>query len=262
MRLAAPLKALLSNLIDYAGLYPPASLPLEIVVERYRGFLASPDGWILNRLVLPLAKLPDVPPATPRPFRILSLARITLLVDDEPGPLPPQVETLETKGTRRLSLPTYCEGALSAITDAFAKVRTGGLTPESIPPAKDLADFLATARDRRLPFKATAGLHHPVRSMRALTYAPDSPRAMMHGFLNMFVAAAFAWHGAEREVLLETLNETEADAFSFGAKSLEWRGRTLSTEQIADARRNFAHSFGSCSFEEPIGDLRTLGLLP
>ncbi len=53
MRIAAPLKALLGNLIDYAGLYPPAALPLEIVAERYRGFLASPDGWILNRLVLP-----------------------------------------------------------------------------------------------------------------------------------------------------------------------------------------------------------------
>jgi hypothetical protein len=256
MRIAAPLKALLSNLIDYAGLYPPAGLPLEIVVERYRCFLASPDGWILNRLVLPLAKLPELSPA------ILPLAHITLLVDDEPGPLPPQVETLETKGARRLSLPTYCEAKIGEIVDAFAKLRTGGLTPEAIPPADDLADFLAAAAARRLPFKATAGLHHPVRSVRALTYAPDSPRATMHGFLNLFVAAAFAWHGAERAVLLEALNETEADAFAFGAKDLEWRGRRLSAEQIADARHNFAHSFGSCSFEEPIGDLRALELLP
>jgi hypothetical protein len=256
MRIAAPLKALLSNLIDYAGLYPPAGLPLEIAVERYRCFLASPDGWILNRLVLPLAKLPDLPPA------ISPQMRITLVVDDEPGPLPPQVETLETKGARRLSLPTYCEAKAVEIVGAFAKLRTGGLTPEAIPAADDLANFLATAAERRLPFKATAGLHHPVRSLRALTYAPDSPRAMMHGFLNLFVAAAFAWYGAEREVLLEALNETEADAFSFGAKSLEWRGRKLSAEQIADTRHNFAHSFGSCSFEEPISDLRALGLLP
>jgi hypothetical protein len=252
MQVTAPLKALLGNLIDYAGLYPPASLPLEIVLERYHCFMASPDGWILNRLVL---RAP-VPPA------ILSPVRISLVVDDEPGPLPPQVETLETKGTRRLSLPTYCEAPLSEIAGAFAKVRTGGLTPESIPPADHLADFLATAADRRQPFKATAGLHHPVRSVHALTYAQDSPRAMMHGFLNVFTAAAFAWHRAEREVLLDVLNETEADAFAFGSKSLEWRGRTLSMGQIADARRNFAHSFGSCSFEEPIGDLRALGLLP
>lgn len=255
MRIAAPLKALLSNLIDYAGLYPPASLPLEIVVERYGCFVASPDGWILNRLVLPAAKLPIRVPST------LATARISLVVEHEPGTLPPQVETLEIKGTRRLSLPTYCEGPLSAITDAFAKVRTGGLTPEAIPPTVDLADFLTTAAKRRVPFKATAGLHHPVRATRALTYAPDSPRAMMHGFLNVFVAAAFVWNGAERETIQNVLEETDAEAFAFGAKALEWRGRKLSTEQIVDSRRNFAHSFGSCSFEEPIGDLRALELL-
>ena len=256
MRIAAPLKALLSNLIDYAGLYPPASLPLDIVMERYGCFVASPDGWILNRLVLPGAKLRNLVPS------VLSTARISLVVEDEPGTLPPQVETLEIKGTRRLSRPTYCEAPLSAITDAFAKVRTGGLTPEAIPSTAGIAGFLARAAIRRLPFKATAGLHHPVRSMRALTYAPDSPRAMMHGFLNVFAAAAFAWHGAERETIQEVLEETEATAFAFGAKALEWRGRQLSTEQIADARQNFAHSFGSCSFEEPIGDLRVLELLP
>jgi hypothetical protein len=256
MRVAAPLKALLSNLIDYAGLYPPASLPLEIVVERYCCFVASPDGWILNRLVLPAAKLPSLLPSA------LSTARISLVVEDEPGTLPPQVETLETKGTRRLSLPTYCEASLSEIAGAFAKVRTGGLTPDSIPPEDELADFLASAAARRSPFKATAGLHHPVRSMRALTYAPDSPRAMMHGFLNVFIAASFAWHGAEPEAIQDVLEETEAAAFAFGAKALEWRGQQLSTKQIAEARQNFAHSFGSCSFEEPIGDLRALELLP
>jgi hypothetical protein len=256
MRIASPLRALLGNLIDYAGLYPPASLPLEIVVERYGCFVASPDGWILNRLVLPADKLPNlVAPA-------LATARISLVVEDEPGTLPPQVETLEIKGTRRLSLPAYCEAPLSAITDSFAKVRTGGLTPEAITPTENLADFLATAASRRIPFKATAGLHHPVRSMRALTYAPDSPRAMMHGFLNVFTAAAFAWHGAEREMVQDVLEETEAETFAFGARALEWRGRQLSAEQIADARHNFAHSFGSCSFEEPIGDLRALELLP
>jgi hypothetical protein len=250
----AALRALLSNLIDYAGLYPPAGLPLEIVAERYRCFLASPDGWILNRLVLPHAKLAEAP--------LAENWRIALLVDDEPGKLPPQVETLETKGARRLSLPTYCEAPIDQITDAFAKVRTGGLTPDAIPSAEQIADFLVAAAARKLPFKATAGLHHPVRSMRSLTYAPDSPRATMHGFLNVFVAASFAWHGAERGALIDLLNETDAEAFGFTSKTLEWRGRRLSAEQIAEARQSFAHSFGSCSFEEPIGDLRALELLP
>jgi len=250
----ASLRALLANLIDYAGLYPPASLPLPIVVERYRGFRASPENWILNRLVLPVAKLAEAQPE--------SGWRITLLVDDEPGPLPEQVETLETKLPRRLSLPTYCEAPLEQIGDAYAKVRTGGLSPEMIPASADVAAFLCVAAARRIPFKATAGLHHPLRSLRALTYAGDSPRATMHGFLNVFCAAAFAWHGADEAQLIDMLDETDPASFQFDDSGLSWCGRHLSAAQIHSARREFAHSFGSCSFEEPISDLRELGLLP
>src|SRR5579871_4737518 len=140
------LRALLENLIDYAGLYPPASLPLPRVIANYERYLASPECWILNRLVLPTAKLNDI--------QLGANWRITLLLDSEPGPLPRQIETLETKGERKLSLPTYCEAPLDRIADAYAKVRTGGLTPDAIPDASDLADFLHQAAARRLPFKA------------------------------------------------------------------------------------------------------------
>jgi hypothetical protein len=252
--IAGSLRALLSNLIDYAGLYPPAELPLPIVVERYRGFLASPDAWILNRLVLPASKLPGT--------AIGDQWRITLLVDDEPGPLPRQVETLEIKSARKLSLPTYCEAPIEKIHDAFAKVRTGGLTPDAIPSAEHLADFLCRAAARRLPFKATAGLHHPIRSEQSLTYALESPRAIMHGFLNVFIAAAFAWTGASTEQVTAVINDTEPGNFQFGNEALDWRGHILSVAQIAAARREFAHSFGSCSFEEPVSDLRELRLIP
>jgi hypothetical protein len=253
IKIAAPLQALLANLIDYAGLYPPAALPLPIVLERYNGFLASPDAWILNRLVLPAGQLRAAP--------IEDHWRVTLLVDEEPGPLPPQVETLETKLPRRLSRPTYCEAPILEISDAYAKVRTGGLTPEAIPSADAIADFLCDAAARRLPFKATAGLHHPLRSLHPTTYEMDSPQAMMHGFLNLFLAAAFAWHGTKRGVILEILNETEAGAFEFGAQAIAWGGHKLNAAQIGEARRDFAHSFGSCSFEEPFTELRGLDLL-
>src|SRR5947209_6680278 len=100
VRIPRALEALLARLVDYAGLYPPASLPLTIVAERFRCFRASPESWMLNRLVLPAAKLTEMtlPPDWP----------VTLLVDDEPGPLPPQVQTLETRRPQRLSLTTYC----------------------------------------------------------------------------------------------------------------------------------------------------------
>jgi hypothetical protein len=247
------LRALLTNLIDYAGLYPPAGLPLAAVVENYERYRASPESWILNRLVLPHGKLDEV--------RLQSNWRVTLLVDAEPGTLPPQIETLEIKEAQRLSLPTYCEVPLDRIENGFAKVRTGGLTPESIPAAEDIADFLCRAAERRLAFKATAGLHHPVRSDQPLTYAAAAPRGVMHGFINVFLAAAFAWHGADRMTVLKILNETDPGAFQFRNDDALWQDRRVTTQDIAEARREFAHGFGSCSFEEPIADLRKLGWL-
>jgi hypothetical protein len=253
-RVPAALRALLTELIDYAGLYPPAALPLAIVEERYRGFRASPEAWMLNRLVLPLAKLSEA--------KLDPEWRVTLLADRDSGPLPPQVETIESKAPGSFALPTYYELPLDQVQDGFAKVRTGGLTPEAIPSAEELAAFLCAAAARRVPFKATAGLHHPLRSVRALTYAVDSPQAPMHGFLNVFAAAALAWHGMDEGHVVQLLEEREAAALVFSDDDLLWNGHRVTTEEILAARREFAHSFGSCSFEEPVTELRGLGLLP
>jgi hypothetical protein len=251
-RVPASLRALLTGLIDYAGLYPPASLPLPIVLERYRGFCASPEAWMLNRLLLPADKLAGAP--------LHPSWRVSLLVDSGPGPLPRQVETIETRNPDlRSDLPVYYEGSLDRPN---AKLRTGGLTADAIPTPAAVAKFLRTAADRRLPFKATAGLHHPIRSERRLTYALDSPVAIMHGFLNVFTAAALAWHGVDAPTLAALLDERDPAAFRFDDEGFRWRNHSLTTPQISDARRDFAHSFGSCSFEEPVTELREFRLLP
>jgi hypothetical protein len=208
----------------------------------------------LNRLVLPAAKLAEA--------TIDADWSVSLLVDTEPGPLPQQVETLETKLPCGLSLPTYCEVPLANIAGGWAKVRTGGVTPDAIPSTQELAEFLSRAAAKRLPFKATAGLHHPIRAMHDLTYAVDSPRATMHGFLNVFAAAAFAWHGMDEGHVAELLEETDPAAFDFRDEDFFWNDRHITTAQIVEARRKFAHSFGSCSFEEPVSGLRELGMLP
>lgn len=247
-RIPDSLRALLNNLVDYAGLYPPAGLALPQVLENYAAYLGSAESWMLNRLVLPAAKLQEV--------RLGEAWRVTLLVEREPGALAPQVETLETKLPHGLSLPTYCEAALEDIRGGYAKVRTGGLTPDAIPPSEAIADFLMAAAARRMAFKATAGLHHPFRSARSLTYSADSPCATMHGFVNVFVAAAFAWRGAARSLLVDVLNDEDSAEFQFQEGELRWRKQPIATSEIEAARRDFAHSCGSCSFTEPIEVLR------
>lgn len=223
----AALRSLLTNLIDYAGTFPPASLPLAEAAQKFRDHRAQPESWILNRIVLGATEVIDPD------------WRVSLLTDTEPAALPAQIETLETKRPQKLSLPTYCEVPLDQVPPgAFAKIRT------TTPTVDQLAEFLKEAAARLIPFKATAGLHHPIRSTKT----------GMHGFLNVFIAAAAAWHGANDSDLIETLNEEDPH-------ELIARLEALTTAQIESARRDFAHSFGSCSFDEPIDDLHALGLL-
>jgi hypothetical protein len=144
---------------------------------------------------------------------------------------------------------------------ARAKVRTGGLTAEAFPPPALLARFLCACAESGVAFKATAGLHHPVRSAHAFTYARDSARGTMHGFLNVFVAAALVAEGLPARHAERLLLEERPEAFVFEGESLAWEGRRIGAEALARARQGFALSFGSCSFAEPVHDLRTLGLL-
>lgn len=152
------------------------------------------------------------------------------------------------------------------------KLRTGGMEPALVPPAGVVAGFIQAVAERRLwssatglpshedrtlvPFKATAGLHHPLRHVAPAIGVKE------HGFFNVFFAALLA--GAETmscEAIVEMLEEKDPKAFQFEADGLRWRGRSLSLDKIRSLRERFAISFGSCSFEEPVEDLKTLGLL-
>jgi hypothetical protein len=142
-----------------------------------------------------------------------------------------------------------------------AKMRTGGITADAFPAAAELARFIRGCLSADLPFKATAGLHHPLRGDYRLTYDADSVRGTMFGFLNVFLATAFLsgrFDDPEAELLLD---ERRPEAFRFDDTGVEWRGRRIGLEVIRRIRTRGVVSFGSCSFTEPIGDLESLGLL-
>lgn len=52
-------QTLLNQIIDYAGLFPPAALDMPTVVSNYKSYLASPDSWMLGRLIVPVARLDE-----------------------------------------------------------------------------------------------------------------------------------------------------------------------------------------------------------
>jgi len=155
-------------------------------------------------------------------------------------------------------------GIVAAIagTGSAAKIRSGGVKPSMIPSSEVVANFLCACARADVPFKATAGLHHPMRAEQNLTYEDDSPRATMHGFLNVFLAAAFAFtEGCQAPALCDLLEERSIGGMVFDSGGVKWKQNHLTTAQIAAAREHFALSFGSCSFDEPVQDLRDLRLL-
>ena len=84
----------------------------------------------------------------------------------------------------------------------------------------------------------------------------------MHGFLNVFVAAALLFAGRiDAQAAESLLREEGEDAFAFDGDRLLASGHVLEARELRTVRASFAASFGSCSFAEPVSDLRGLGLL-
>jgi hypothetical protein len=158
---------------------------------------------------------------------------------------------------------TSCAECIPALAQCGrrAKIRTGGETADNFPACESVIEFMSLCAAADVPFKATAGLHHPVRSVHRFTYQPESASGIMHGFVNLFLAAAFLRAGLDSALALQLLEEQSPQAFHLDSDGAAWRHHRLSQREIAAARQDFAVSFGSCSFTEPIDDLRTLQLL-
>jgi hypothetical protein len=135
------------------------------------------------------------------------------------------------------------------------------VTADAFPSAAKLLRFIAEAISAKVPFKATAGLHHPLRADYRLTYAPDSSRGRMFGFLNVFLAAAGLHSGMGQAEALDLLEEGSSAAFHIDNDAVRWRGFRLGLPQLQQARREAVISFGSCSFTEPIRELQALHFL-
>jgi hypothetical protein len=85
----------------------------------------------------------------------------------------------------------------------------------------------------------------------------------MHGFVNLLSATALATaHELAVEQLAQILADETANHFEFDDASLSWNRLTATVAQIQSARTSGMNSFGSCSFDEPCEDLRSLGWLP
>ena len=296
-------RTLMENVIDYAGLFPPARLDMDPTVRNYAEYLRGGHAWMLGRLVVPVNRLSEFETFAgsllPRshaeiPWQISALTapaddaagldrdleRIAAFNESHADPSNGLaiIDAIELKAGSseaieealdvvpdditpffEMSLERDLRGVILAISgnDACAKVRTGGVTPDLFPSPEAVASFIDLCATADVPFKATAGLHHP--------FTHDSrgvPGAKEFGFVNLFLAAALVKRQEiAKDEAVELLAEEDPGSFHFKDDAIAWREHAAGADQIDETRKTFALSYGSCSFVEPIDDLSAMGLL-
>jgi hypothetical protein len=297
---AASARVLLEGLVDYAGLFPPARLDMPAAVREYAAHRESDAAWMLGRFIVPSARLEEMEDAAaallprdgglgPWPISLLGgsdpvddAERVWAFNERHAHGGRAVIDTMELRASDAAEVEQAVRSVPAGVTPyveipvidnpadligvlagagARAKVRTGGVTADAFPTPAHVARFIRACGDAGVPFKATAGLHHPIRGEFRFTYDADSATGMMYGFLNVFLTAGFAAQGLALGELEAVLTETDPASLIFDDTGIAWRGRRLDLDDIRHLRARAAVAFGSCSFSEPLADLRALRIL-
>jgi len=264
-----PVPPVFVGFLDDAAVFPPGNAALPGAVAAHRAHRSAWYADMVGPLLVPPDEVAGVPDdieigvvgplgavadviATGRPIRQFETAVAKRGEDPEPG-LRRALALISKSG-----IPGYLEipltwgltGALDLVAEARAggvpvapKFRTGGVAAELFPTPVELAPVICACRDRGLPFKLTAGLHHAIRHIDPETHI------VHHGFLNVLGAAFAAADRADPVAVASMLASTDAVPL------------VNLVRQRLDADRPLWTGFGSCSIEEPLADLRTLGIL-
>jgi hypothetical protein len=288
--LPASARALMAGAVDYAGLFPPAQLPLADALAEYRRALAGADAWMLGRFIVPavhLSALADavVRDAHARGWTVSAIVREH--IDEDAAAVRAfnqraanqhvRVDTIECRPSSSDSVAWLAKTFLPAFTvhvevgvgptapddlrvvarhQLRAKVRTGGLAPDAFPAAAGLVAFIESARDVGVPFKATAGLHHAIRGAYPLSNDIGAQSATMHGFVNLMLATAMVGERLPTTTAAALLTRTDDSALVFDDERVRWGDVELSIDAIGRMRQAQCVSFGACSFREPADEYR------
>lgn len=291
------IRVLLAETVDYAGLFPPSALSMAEAVINYAAYKNSNYSWALGRFVVSVARLDEFSENAKDFFtRDEQIWKLSVLASDNIYETVRKIEdfnaahapfafcdALEVKAVTSFSIDKIARAVPTSVTTYFeipladnladliatlavngrrAKIRTGGITADAFPAAEEITRFMRVCLAANVSFKATAGLHHPLRCLKPLTYEKNAPSGAMNGFLNVFLAAGFLKQNYERSLIDELLQDEKAENFAFADDGARWRREHfLSVAQLKVLRQRNIISFGSCSFDEPIADLQKIGLL-
>jgi hypothetical protein len=296
----ASLRNFMTGLIDYAGLFPPAGLDIDTAVRNYAGYLASENGWMLGRFIIPVSQLHRVVLHPGLRCSVIVSPAVSQEELDRLGAFKGCVEMVEVRLPDIAGSPDRCSDHLlqiesrlqqAGLQDVQLFIEGGRVEDVAIPVAA-----IATFNSRRSGEKVIknvgvklrcGGLEklafptpEEVAEVISVCCAHDIPikftagmhhplrnysadiEVMQHGFINIFGAALLCWGCTlSTDEITECLRDETADHFHFTVESFSWKNRTISTSEIKRLRQGKVISFGSCSFTEPIEGLCSLGFL-
>jgi hypothetical protein len=293
--------AAFAGLIDYAGLFPPASLDMTGAVDGYRSARNSRARWVAGRFLCPASRLEELAGVMMASFAAGEETwEIGVIVDTEPGEAAATAQTFHAEmqpaaiiasaearpvaGTREsitglvnalVSIQPEVvpfvemigtgpfDDQIGAVTDALVdigriggvKIRCGGAHASMFPESATVASFILAATNARIPFKATAGLHQPIRRHDA------ELGVWRHGFVNLLVAAAAADAGHGIDTLTSIVADSDPDSFMISAAFVTWRELSIPSPAIRRVRTQGFVAYGSCDFFEPVDQLEDLSFL-
>ena len=227
----------LSVLVDYDRLD-------ETLEELRRVLFACDAPPAIAAVELRIPSVGDASAGLPSAFRALAPLTSMVFVESSQMGSPGEARRLTDAVTALGSKNGFAVGA---------KLRTGGVEQAAVPSSARIAEFIEAAQSGDVPWKATAGLHHPVRG--------EYGALEMHGFLNILAATAAAYRGDVRGAGLADVLESNPSVIRLTPDAFVWGELRFEARCIADVRRDRFRSFGSCSFDEPLDGLRELGLL-
>lgn len=224
----------LERFFDDAALFPPGDAPMIDAVRAHLTRRATPYGAYVGPFVCPSGRIEELAEVLEGQHLDVSVIGVP------PATMPTGIVPVAVELAGPVdALPKVADdvqifveqpwGESFDVPDgAILKLRCGG---EHVPSACQLGHAMLYCADNARPFKLTAGLHHAIRT--------DDE----HGFVNVLAAVEAALDGIDPVPTL--LNDDPAE---------------LKVRDLAAVRGLF-RSIGTCSIDEPLADLRTLGWL-
>ena len=290
------MQRLLSKVIDYAGLFPPAKLSMADAVANYHRYGMGSEQWIVSRFVCSTARLEELAqelerqaiqgvavsavgrPSTDRASWEAALEQDARDMNAFNGRGCGDVEAFEIRVPSNAAI-DECVRDLRGFdeADVFVELPWEAGLGESLHALGDTQWLAAKARTGGLTADAfpcaedLAGFLHLAISLdldfklTAGLHHPfrqwrDEVQGPMHGFLNVLAATALIFsEDMPRSLVAKLLLDEDPSAFRFDDQRVAWQGHEADLHAITEARRRLV-AFGSCSVEEPLEDLAAAGL--